>query len=133
MTLPDSRTFVLGLSGGSGAQYGLRLLEVLLQSGHRAQLVASGAGLRVLKHVRVESPGEEATATAVLIGAFPGNHERPIGLTTGGRVALVSRRVQVDPKLAIEVGSRLPPCPVATMTRGQRRFQRAARTIRIGG
>jgi 4-hydroxy-3-polyprenylbenzoate decarboxylase len=44
------RTFVIGMSGGSGAVYALRLLEVLLADGALVQLVVSGAGRRVLQH-----------------------------------------------------------------------------------
>ncbi len=54
------RTFVLGMSGGSGAVYALRLLEVLLADGAHVQLVVSGAGRRVLEHeagVEVGAPG----------------------------------------------------------------------------
>ena len=46
----SSRTFVLGIAGGSGAPYGLRLLEVLLRAGHTVQLIVSDAGRRVLRH-----------------------------------------------------------------------------------
>ncbi len=42
--------FVLGLSGGSGVAYGLRLLEVLLQAGHEVHSIISTGGLRVLRH-----------------------------------------------------------------------------------
>jgi 4-hydroxy-3-polyprenylbenzoate decarboxylase len=54
------RTFVLGMSGGSGAVYALRLLEVLLADGAFVQLVVSGAGRRVLQHevgIDVDVPG----------------------------------------------------------------------------
>jgi 4-hydroxy-3-polyprenylbenzoate decarboxylase len=54
------RTFVLGMSGGSGAVYALRLLEVLLADGAAVQLVVSGAGRRVLQHecgIDVDAPG----------------------------------------------------------------------------
>jgi 4-hydroxy-3-polyprenylbenzoate decarboxylase len=43
-------TFVVGLSGGSGVRYGLRLLEVLLRADHRVHLVATGAAFRVLRY-----------------------------------------------------------------------------------
>lgn len=46
----DGRRFVLGMTGGSGAAYGLRLLEVLLRAGARVQLIASDAARRVLRH-----------------------------------------------------------------------------------
>lgn len=44
------RRFVIGMTGGSGVAYALRLLEVLLEDGARVQLVASGAARRVLRH-----------------------------------------------------------------------------------
>lgn len=37
-------------SGGSGIAYGLRLVEVLLQSGREVHLSATGGALRVLRH-----------------------------------------------------------------------------------
>ena len=43
-------TFVVGLTGGSGAPYALRLLEVLLEAGAEVHAIASEAGLRVLYH-----------------------------------------------------------------------------------
>lgn len=52
MTSPGTaeKQIVVGLSGGSGAAYGRRLLDVLLRAGHRVHLVATGAALRVLKY-----------------------------------------------------------------------------------
>ncbi|MCA8944038.1 MAG: UbiX family flavin prenyltransferase [Planctomycetes bacterium] len=41
---------VVGLSGGSGAAYAQRLLEVLLQGGHEVHLIVTTAGLRVLRY-----------------------------------------------------------------------------------
>src|SRR5690606_32055403 len=49
-TQGESKTFVLGVTGGSGAPYALRLLEALLAAGHRLQLVVSPAGARVLRY-----------------------------------------------------------------------------------
>jgi 4-hydroxy-3-polyprenylbenzoate decarboxylase len=42
------RTFVLGISGASGAAYSLRFLEQLLIKGHEVHLVASDYGRRLL-------------------------------------------------------------------------------------
>lgn len=42
------RRFVLGISGASGAAYSLRLLELLLLSGHEVHLVVSDYGRRLL-------------------------------------------------------------------------------------
>ncbi len=44
------RAFAIGLCGGSGIAYGLRLTEVLLTAGHTVHLCATGAALRVLQH-----------------------------------------------------------------------------------
>ena len=43
------RTFALAITGASGIQYGLRLLECLIQSGARVYLMVSQAGQIVLK------------------------------------------------------------------------------------
>jgi flavin prenyltransferase len=40
---------VLGITGGSGAQYGLRILEVLKQLGHSVELVMSKSAHKVLE------------------------------------------------------------------------------------
>jgi 4-hydroxy-3-polyprenylbenzoate decarboxylase len=42
------RTFVVGISGASGAWYSQRLLEVLLRQGHEVHLVVSDYGRRLL-------------------------------------------------------------------------------------
>lgn len=45
---PNPRTFVLGISGASGAAYSLRVLEMLLAGGHAVHLVATDYGRRLL-------------------------------------------------------------------------------------
>ncbi|MBL8756405.1 MAG: UbiX family flavin prenyltransferase [Planctomycetes bacterium] len=47
---PAPARIAVGWSGGSGIAYGLRLVEVLLQSGHEVHLMATPAALRVLRH-----------------------------------------------------------------------------------
>ena len=47
---PAQERFAVCFSGGSGVAYGLRLVEVLLQSGHEVHLCATAAALRVLVH-----------------------------------------------------------------------------------
>ena len=42
-------SFVIGISGGSGTPYALRLLEVLLDTGHAIKVVVSPAGEKVLE------------------------------------------------------------------------------------
>lgn len=55
-----AETHALCLSGGSGAPYVLRLLEVLLERGDRVLMTATDAALRVLRHeagIDVTEPG----------------------------------------------------------------------------
>ncbi|MBS0196688.1 MAG: UbiX family flavin prenyltransferase [Planctomycetes bacterium] len=47
-TNPPPRTFVVGISGASGAVYSLRLLELLMLQGHEVHLVVSEYGRRLL-------------------------------------------------------------------------------------
>lgn len=42
-------TFVIGITGASGAVYGLRLLEALAAGGHRLHVIASPTGRSILK------------------------------------------------------------------------------------
>ncbi len=46
---PSARRIVVGLTGASGAIYGLRLLRFLLMGGARVEVVVSTSGLRLLK------------------------------------------------------------------------------------
>jgi 4-hydroxy-3-polyprenylbenzoate decarboxylase len=48
--MADGRSFGLGMCGGSGIGYGVRLVEVLLQKGHAVHLCCTPAALRVLVH-----------------------------------------------------------------------------------
>lgn len=43
------KSFVVGITGASGAVYAVRLLEILLQTGNRVHLTISPAGAEVLK------------------------------------------------------------------------------------
>ena len=44
-----SKPVVIGVTGGSGAPYAVRLLEVLLAGGHEVHLVVSPSGAEVLR------------------------------------------------------------------------------------
>jgi 4-hydroxy-3-polyprenylbenzoate decarboxylase len=59
------RSFAVGMCGGSGAAYGLRLVEVLLQLGHPVHLCCTPAALRVLAH-EAERPPEPGKEVATL-------------------------------------------------------------------
>ncbi|WP_150271056.1 UbiX family flavin prenyltransferase [Paenibacillus tepidiphilus] len=49
MTTANGQKFVVGITGASGAIYGIRLTETLLAQGHTVHLVVSQAGWRVFK------------------------------------------------------------------------------------
>jgi len=49
---PSGKTFVLGISGASGADYACRFLEQLLIHGHAVHLVISTYGMRLLAEER---------------------------------------------------------------------------------
>ena len=65
------KTFAVALTGASGVQYGLRLIECLVQAGHRVYLLISEAGQVVL---RMESglavPSRPAEAEAFFTEHF---------------------------------------------------------------
>lgn len=46
--VPNTRRFVVGISGASGAAYAVRLLELLLEGGHEVHLVVTDNGRRLL-------------------------------------------------------------------------------------
>jgi len=47
--MSDSRPIIMAITGASGAPYGVRLLQALVQAGHRVSLVVSGHGLRLIQ------------------------------------------------------------------------------------
>lgn len=75
---PDTwtKTVALAITGASGTQYGLRLLQCLLESGVRVYLMVSRAGQVVLKlEAGIEIPSRPAEAERFLVerfGAGPG-------------------------------------------------------------
>jgi 4-hydroxy-3-polyprenylbenzoate decarboxylase len=75
-----SGAFAIGFSGGSGARYGLRLVEVLLSDGHTVHLAATGAARRVLKYEAGLDPGEGSEGLRELFPAAlrPGLHVHAI-------------------------------------------------------
>jgi flavin prenyltransferase len=62
-TKPWTKTVALAITGASGTQYGLRLLQCLLESGVRVYLMISQAGQVVLKmEAGIEVPSRPADA-----------------------------------------------------------------------
>jgi 4-hydroxy-3-polyprenylbenzoate decarboxylase len=69
--LPWPKTVALAITGASGAQYGLRLLECLLGAGVRVYLMVSQAGQVVLKmEAGIEVPAQPADAERYFAGRF---------------------------------------------------------------
>jgi len=60
-------TFVVGITGASGALYGLRLLEALAAGGHRLHVIATPTGRSILKdETGLDLGATPATARAAL-------------------------------------------------------------------
>lgn len=63
----ESKLITLAITGASGAQYGIRLLEVLLQQGHRVFLMVSKAAHIVIStETSYKFPGQAAQLEAFL-------------------------------------------------------------------
>jgi len=60
-------TFIVGISGASGAPYALRLLQALVKGGHSVHVSISGNGLSILKdETGLKLKGSEAEVRAIL-------------------------------------------------------------------
>jgi 4-hydroxy-3-polyprenylbenzoate decarboxylase len=108
-TLTGNKTIALAITGASGAGYGLRLLQCLLESGARVYLMISQAGQVVLKmEAGVEVPSRPAEAETYFAGRFG---SRP------GQLRVFGRRQWTAP---VASGSNPPDamvvCPCTTGT-----------------
>ncbi len=73
MTDQRSSTITVAMTGASGAQYGLRLLECLVHAGHQVYLMISGAAQVVLETETDEMiPDDAESAAAYLEKLFKG-------------------------------------------------------------
>ncbi|MDO3409604.1 flavin prenyltransferase UbiX [Saccharibacillus sp. CPCC 101409] len=101
------RHWVLGITGASGSVYGVRLAEVLLQSGFTVHLVVSNAGWRVLK----EEMGVDAS-----------NREAELDRFFGGRTGRLVYHPVADIGASIASGSFraegmiVAPCSMGTLS-----------------
>ena len=65
------KTISLAITGASGAQYGIRLLEVLLAQGHRVYLMVSKAAhIVIATETEHKFPGQAALLEAYLTDKF---------------------------------------------------------------
>ena len=73
--------YAVGITGGSGAPYALRLLQVLVQSGHEAHVVISAAGETVMQIECGFTPGKTLREKqAALLGAIGAGKDAPLRL-----------------------------------------------------
>jgi 4-hydroxy-3-polyprenylbenzoate decarboxylase len=108
-SLAAGRTFVVGMTGGSGAAYGLRLIDVLLSAGARVMLAASSAARRVLafeEGVTIDNADDALLRLA--------REELRVGLTVYRQVAVESS--PASGSAAID-GMVICPCSMGTLAR----------------
>ena len=90
------KRYIVGITGASGAIYGVRLIEALLAGdGREVHLIVSPAGARVLAseldvRVRPSGPARSPAATAVTLPASPSP-------TTAARTAAIKTRYFMEP------------------------------------
>ncbi len=106
-----ARRFVVGLAGGSGARYALRLIEVLLRSGAEVEAVVSRGGRRVLLH--------ECGLPVPLTGGFPADllvddPSLRVHLTVHDLAAVEARPASGSARID---GVVLVPCSMGTLAR----------------
>lgn len=103
MTTPDSthRTITLAMTGASGAAYGLRLLDCLLQAGCQVYFMLSDAARTVIRmETGLELPAEPTAIETFFANHFPSHNGtvRVFGLMdwlappasgTGGKIPMV--------------------------------------------
>ena len=103
------RSFAVCFCGGSGIAYGMRLVEVLLRSGHEVHLTATGAAHRVLLH---EAGLAIDLAKPDLGALFPA--ELRSGLRVHDRAAVEAAPSSGSAGIAATV---LIPCSMGTLAR----------------
>ncbi len=106
-----SKTISLGITGASGAQYGLRLLEMLLKDGHRVYLMVSSAGQIVINtETDLKVPARPKEMQAYFCARFG---------VSGDRLQVFGKEQWMAP---VASGSNLPdamvvcPCTTATVS-----------------
>lgn len=67
----EALPFVLAITGASGAIYGMRLLEFLLETGQPVELIMSGASFRVLEEENDITIGDDVKSDLIRLLALP--------------------------------------------------------------
>ncbi|ASA22927.1 UbiX family flavin prenyltransferase [Paenibacillus donghaensis] len=104
---PNPKSYVVGITGASGAVYGFRLIESLLSLGYTVHLVVSNAGWRVCK----EEMGLNVTSREEFLqerfGGYPGKLLYHPVADIGASIASGSFRVE---------GMIIMPCSMGTLS-----------------
>ena len=108
------RNFVIGLSGGSGAVYALRLIDVLLGAGAALHVVVTGAARRVLRFEAGLPVGPGPVAPELLAPAVQGDDALRARLTVHDLAAVESTPASGSARLD---GVVLCPCSMGTLAR----------------
>lgn len=108
--MDGQRTFVVAITGASGAVYARRLLEVLLEGGHRIFLTVSEPGRRVLAdEVGWQLPGDPGAAEQQLRNLFRvGENLRYFDVSDVGAL-IASGSVKTDGMIVV-------PCSMSTVS-----------------
>ncbi|KGE17822.1 UbiX family flavin prenyltransferase [Paenibacillus wynnii] len=107
MTHSKPKSFVVGITGASGAVYGVRLTETLLSLGFTVHLVVSNAGWRVLKEELSVNISDRDGYLSEKFRDYPGSLlYHPIG-DIGASIASGSFRVE---------GMIVMPCSMGTLS-----------------
>lgn len=107
MSMQSSRGFVVGITGASGAVYGVRLTETLLSLGYPVHLVVSSAGWRVIKEELGWNVTDREGALKERFGRGPGSFEYHPVADIGATIASGSFRTQ---------GMIIMPCSMGTLS-----------------
>ena len=107
-------TYVVGISGGSGAPYALRVLEGLLEAGHNVFCVVTEAGRKVLEiECEVVLDGRPADDERALLEALPPS-ERPGSLAV---LELTDFAASIASGSFPTAGMVIVPCSMGTLSR----------------
>lgn len=86
------KPWVVGITGASGAIYGVRLIQVLLEQGIDVHLVISESGWRVLKLEHGWDASNRVTTLEHHFGQYPGNYHYHLAQDIGAGIASGSFR-----------------------------------------
>lgn len=100
------KPWVVGITGASGAIYGVRLIQVLLEQGKDVHLVISESGWRVLKLEHNWDSSNRADTLEQYFGQYPGKYYYHFAQDIGASIASGSFRTS---------GMVICPCSMGTL------------------